>query len=235
MVARPAAAIFTVTPVSPPGPGVRMLHGEIGPQGTAIANWTVHDRPRRKGVIEFGGYAPRILTVEAALSYADIEQSIELLLIEVERVLLWPVGELREPPSLRIQGPGVPPFIQMHTWVCTALTPKGDTEERNEDGTRNLAFFTLEFLEDSRATLVVNTRQSPAQAATERAQEGSGTPAPGAPPPASSRTYTVKAGDTLSAIAARELGSAARWKEIADLNGIKDPRQLKVGQLLRLP
>lgn len=49
------------------------------------------------------------------------------------------------------------------------------------------------------------------------------------------RTYTVKAGDTLSAIAARELGDSSRWTDIADLNGIRDPRKLRVGQVLKLP
>lgn len=33
------------------------------------------------------------------------------------------------------------------------------------------------------------------------------------------RLYTVRAGDTLSRIAERELGNANRWREIATLNG----------------
>jgi nucleoid-associated protein YgaU len=52
---------------------------------------------------------------------------------------------------------------------------------------------------------------------------------------ASERTYVVGQGDTLSVIAKRLLGSAARWKEIADLNGIEDPARLKAGQELRIP
>ncbi|CAM5718448.1 hypothetical protein SALBM135S_02759 [Streptomyces alboniger] len=35
-----------------------------------------------------------------------------------------------------------------------------------------------------------------------------------------SSTYTVRKGDTLSRIAAAQLGDAARWREIADLNGL---------------
>jgi nucleoid-associated protein YgaU len=31
------------------------------------------------------------------------------------------------------------------------------------------------------------------------------------------------------------LGDARRWREIADLNGIRDPRAITVGQVLRLP
>jgi hypothetical protein len=49
------------------------------------------------------------------------------------------------------------------------------------------------------------------------------------------RRYTVKAGDTLWAIAQRTYGDGAKWNRIADANGIRDPRTLKVGQVLTLP
>jgi nucleoid-associated protein YgaU len=49
------------------------------------------------------------------------------------------------------------------------------------------------------------------------------------------KSYVVADGDTLSTIAKRLLGSAARWKEIAELNGIEDPTRLRVGRRLRLP
>lgn len=49
-------------------------------------------------------------------------------------------------------------------------------------------------------------------------------------------TYTVKSGDTLSKIAARELGSRRDWKEIEELNpGALHHGQLKVGTVLKLP
>lgn len=49
------------------------------------------------------------------------------------------------------------------------------------------------------------------------------------------RTYTVVKGDTLQHIAARKLGNANRWKEIASLNKIKDPVHLHTGTKLKLP
>jgi hypothetical protein len=42
-------------------------------------------------------------------------------------------------------------------------------------------------------------------------------------------------GEDLLTIAARELGDASRWTEIADLNGIRDPRSIVAGQALRMP
>ena len=53
--------------------------------------------------------------------------------------------------------------------------------------------------------------------------------------PAGGHTYTVKSGDTLSQIAREHLGSAARWREIAQANGIDDARRLQAGSTLRIP
>jgi nucleoid-associated protein YgaU len=63
---------------------------------------------------------------------------------------------------------------------------------------------------------------------------------PAAKPPsggagAGGRTYVVRAGDALTAIARRELGDASRWREIAALNPKVDPDRLLVGQSLALP
>ena len=57
----------------------------------------------------------------------------------------------------------------------------------------------------------------------------SGTPAPAAP---AGDTYTVKSGDTPTAIAER-LGVSV--DELMRLNSITDPTQLEVGQVLRIP
>ncbi|RMG13442.1 MAG: LysM peptidoglycan-binding domain-containing protein [Planctomycetota bacterium] len=67
------------------------------------------------------------------------------------------------------------------------------------------------------------------------------TSAPPSAPPASAprpatreRTYTVRKGDTLYAIARRELGSGARWRELVDLNGLSS-EHVRAGTVLRLP
>ncbi len=51
----------------------------------------------------------------------------------------------------------------------------------------------------------------------------------------SASTYTVATGDTLTSIAATQLGDAGRWREIAELNGLPDPDAIRVGQTLKLP
>ena len=54
---------------------------------------------------------------------------------------------------------------------------------------------------------------------------------------AAGKTYTVKAGDTLSAIAKEHLGSAGAYMKIFELNKdqLTDPDKIKPGQVLRLP
>ena len=58
----------------------------------------------------------------------------------------------------------------------------------------------------------------------------------GGPAAATAKTYTVKAGDTLSAIAKEHLGSAGDYKKIFELNKdqLTDPDKIKPGQVLRL-
>ena len=51
------------------------------------------------------------------------------------------------------------------------------------------------------------------------------------------RTHPVVTGDRLDSIASTMLGSASRWAEIADLNGIDNPYDLTawVGQTIQIP
>lgn len=51
------------------------------------------------------------------------------------------------------------------------------------------------------------------------------------------RFYQVKSGDTLSAIAGRELGDANRYMDIfnANRNILRDPDEIDIGQTLRIP
>src|SRR5687767_6984277 len=65
-----------------------------------------------------------------------------------------------------------------------------------------------------------------------------GTRAPAAAPASvDAKTYTVKAGDTLSEIAKAHLGSAGAYMKIFELNKdqLTDPDKIKPGQVLRLP
>jgi nucleoid-associated protein YgaU len=51
---------------------------------------------------------------------------------------------------------------------------------------------------------------------------------------ATAGTHTVAAGETLSDIAAKELGSPNQWDEIVKLNPGLNPKKLQIGQVLRV-
>ena len=70
----------------------------------------------------------------------------------------------------------------------------------------------------------------PTGAAVHGAGDGTGTPW-------ASRTYTVKAGDTLSGIAKEVYGDASKYPRIFEANQpmLKDPDRIYPGQVLRIP
>jgi nucleoid-associated protein YgaU len=64
-----------------------------------------------------------------------------------------------------------------------------------------------------------------------------GPAAPPAPAAAAATTYTVQAGDTLSAIAKRFYGRANDYMQIFDANRdqLSDPDAISPGQVLKIP
>jgi len=56
-------------------------------------------------------------------------------------------------------------------------------------------------------------------------------------PQTATKTYTVKAGDTLSKIAQEQLGDAKAYQEIFNANRdqLTDPDKIKPGQVLKIP
>lgn len=67
---------------------------------------------------------------------------------------------------------------------------------------------------------------------SDAAKPGDDTPAPAPAQPAGEVVYTVKAGDTLSAIAAKY---GTTYQKIADYNGIANPNLIHVGQKIKIP
>ncbi len=55
------------------------------------------------------------------------------------------------------------------------------------------------------------------------------------PAPARIETYTVKAGESLSGIAAKLYGAPQKWRAIVKANPGLDPRRLRPGQVIKLP
>ena len=91
--------------------------------------------------------------------------------------------------------------------------------QEKKDESEETAENTAENTEDANATAsqVIEESQEPSQQAS----------APVA--------YTIKKGDTLTAISIRTYGTDAKVKEICELNGIDDPDDIRFGQKILLP
>ncbi|MFM8733122.1 MAG: LysM peptidoglycan-binding domain-containing protein [Phycisphaerales bacterium] len=58
---------------------------------------------------------------------------------------------------------------------------------------------------------------------------------PAMPATAGSRSYVIKSGDTLEAIARAQLGDGQKWRQLASANPGINPNNLKVGQSITIP
>lgn len=203
--------------------GQHTFTGLSGPDPAELQDgrggWEEVQRNRRPPVTQWVGASLLKTTVVVWLSRWGEQASVEPDLKTLDS--LAPLSPTTDPPRVTVTGaPGVPPTIR---WVIQSVAVA--ERLRLPSGATARAQVTIELLEYRPGDVVV-VRQS----ATKRSQVRNGTPAKTKP-----KTYTVRKGDTLSAISARLLGSASKWQTIAKLNGIRNPNNLKVGQTLKLP
>ncbi len=94
-------------------------------------------------------------------------------------------------------------------------------------------WYSLHFVEAREMLLLTETEVRPATTMVASSSAAcSSRPAPPTP-----KTYTVKSGDTLWAIAKKTLGDGGRWREIYNNNVDtigKDPNLIRPGQVLRI-
>lgn len=255
---KPASTII-ITTIDPPGPSVRChLFGGV-PAYTSTNGWQFTQLPRRQAMTEFMGHDGYTMVVPVRFGDGVSTDSIEPKLEVLRGIARNRVGPRVEPAVVQIDCPAVP--LNWLKYVINNIEFK--TEYRNNDGSRYYAQVDITFFEWQPTALVLTkTGKSATQllvSATKASSSGSvatkltSTPVvtptgikngPSSPILAnvlpSSSVYYVKVWDTLESIAKVTLGNANLWKEIANLNfvnghPIRDPKSLKVGQVLRMP
>jgi len=189
---------------------------------TGGGGWQMIDRPRKKVSTEWVDCGPYQLTLNLIMDSMmgpSAPSTIEHVIGIVEAwELPAPGSNPPEPPKLHVQGPVPHNELQ---WVVYTLN-WGDAIRDPVGGERWYQESQVVLWEYSPPTLVA-LAASPAIAAQTAATNRPVT------------TYTVKAGDTLTSIAARLLGSYTKWTAIASLNNIRDPNSITVGQVLHIP
>ena len=187
--------------------------------------WEMVDRPRRVAVTVWEGRQPRQMSLPIVLDEFKSRRSVVPLMRDLEKLAL-PFAD-PEPPRVRIDGPGI-----THTdivWLVNNIE-WGESSFDEIDRDRRTR---------QRAVLSLIAYSAPDRLATGGAAAAA---ARLAAQKTASKTagyvYTVKQSDLrngLSGIAARELGNSTRWKEIATLNEIRDPKRIRTGQKIRIP
>jgi len=206
----------TITSVTPPKLSVTAFLDATRPQPSGgYGGWTVLQRVRRKGVLEFDGSAPFTLAVALVLDGGAQRTSIEGDCDRLEEMALTP-QPLVPPPIIEVSGPfskataNAQWVISDIAWGASLMLASGD---------RHQQFVTVTFLQHVSEPLA----STPTRAAKAAAKN--------------TRPYLVKAGDTLDHIAADQLGSSLRKSEILALNPSlhNDPRNVTRGMHLVLP
>lgn len=227
---------LTITPILPKGKGIECYMTDESTfqevtGGSGSGGWQVVDRPRLRAALQWYDGALWQLTLPIMLSSIPADGS-EPSSIEsnCKRLISWkmpPVGRV-QPAVLRVSGPIEGTEFQ---WVLYSLTTAGTPIRDPHTGHRWRQDYTLVLYQyqptSSANTVNPQSPSSPAQRAQQAALATNGT--------STRQTYAVRAGDSLTSIAARVLGDASQWTQIASLNGIRDPTNLSVGQVLVLP
>jgi hypothetical protein len=216
----PKAAYVTIQ-TSNPKLSVSAILSEDMPKVSGFGGWVEIPRARRVAFVDWQGQSPKRLAFGLMLdAWGDGPRTVEQDCLDIERMASAGPQNQR-PPTLRITE-GELPHMNV-SWVIDSLE-WGDCIRQRDTGkrVRQVVSLVLVAVSDPYASA-----KSPAATNRSNANARGGEAHPA--------RYTVKKGDTLSAIAAAQYGDASKWHAIADANNIRDPKNLKVGQVLKLP
>lgn len=207
------------------------------PTDDSYGGWAVVDIPKRLGQLEWSGRHPMGLEINFlidttnAAPEADSGRYCGRMFDQMEKMAgLHAMDE--EPPLLMFQSNGICPhdFSQNRNWrwVIEALAWDRARFINNLVG-RPIFIAGTVTLRQFNSEELMEAYKGPARRNRDRnKKKRSGS--------SNLQRYEVKPGDTLHRIAARKLGGAGNWTEIAVLNDIRHPRDdLKVGDVLLLP
>lgn len=232
-------ARFVTLVTQQPRLSVTAIRGQTGavPAG-GYGGWTEVARPKRKSLTTWDGIPPLRVLLPIILGVKPGQDSfVDDVSAATDRSTLermaQPVSEGAEPPIVRIVGAmihnDVGWVIEDFDWDSNPVQSRRGFVVRHAVTVHLLEHVTADAIAQQSAA--ARTRAAAAATSATAAKKAGSTTAQ----PSHAKTYVVKAGDTLSSIAARLLGNYKRWTDIATLNGLRDPNALHVGQKLRLP
>lgn len=233
----------------PPTDLVALLGPDRVDVSSGYGGWDEVERPQRSTVTTWKGQPARRMSVPIIFDEWVSGESVELEIRRLERMALPRPGG--QPPTVRVAAAGgvIPPYLEALDWVIDAISWGDALANQNWNRTRQAATITLlEYISDEliairssakrkrakrkRATGASRKKGAKQKRAASKGKRKTTRRTAVLLSSSESDPYT---GEDLLSVAARELGDARRWIEIAALNGIRDPRAIKRGQVIRLP
>ena len=232
---------WVVVTASDPPVSVSARLAEDRPDVSGYGGWDEVARPRRRPLTTFKALPGLHLTLPLLLDGWADNASVEADIASIER-LGTATGSDGEPPRVRVTARGSAVPHQDRTWVIGDIVWGDALMNGAGNRTRQQVTLTLyEYVEDlhlaeksaaaRRRTKAKARKKAGASAKRIVIKHGKAKRATHA----RSASTTFGTGEDLLSIAARELGDADRWVEIAQLNGLRDPRATTPGQEIRLP
>jgi nucleoid-associated protein YgaU len=250
-LAPPPVGYVRVSTTDPPMRVLARLWSDPVAPEAGYGGWVEVTRPRKSPLTTWQASPGLRLQLPILLDAWAAQTSVEKQIADVE-LMGRPVASNGSPPIVKVQARGGHVPYQSKKWVVDTLAFGDALMNTAGDRTRQqITLHLLEYVED-----VYLAEQSAAN--RERAKAASAQSSPGAskkraPSKGGSAgktgsksvaqfasgpllpTYPFGAGESLVRVAARELGDATRWPELADLNNLRDPRAVPFGQVIRLP
>jgi LysM repeat protein len=216
----PTSSKHFITLSTPHEDDLRILKGETPPKLTdGFGGWDVTQRPKQVALSTWSGVNPFRLAIPVVFEGWGEGAGQEIRIHKLERMAL-PVGR-GEPAVVTLEGSGLP-NRGVKRWVIESLEwgddviwdfgDDGSMVRMRQDCTINL----LQYVDDDRVAF----------SKLPNAQPGGGT---------WPKHYVWKRGDTLQRVAARFYHNSKRWKKIATANNVRDPKNIKIGRILKVP
>lgn len=209
------------------------------PDPASYQGWTVTGIPKRMGLTEWAGRSPMQIPVDFIID--RLEEGDGVYVQDMRDTLDKIVATASrddEPPVCIFESGGLMPHDYTHAqhvrWVVSDLSWDKDLTVNSARSLRPLrvggTMTLLQYNHDDN----IDSYEGPAKKNRNKnkSSKGKGKDTRGK---SKRGVYEVKHGDSLTKIAAHELGDSKRWKEIADLNNIRNPRDIKQGQVLKMP
>lgn len=244
-MSQPTGLVYVRFQCADPATDLMVLLGADRPDvSSGYGGWSEVERPKRTTVTTWAGQPARRFALAILIDRFDAGVSVEGDIRALELMALPRPGG--EPPTVRVSAPGgiVPPYLEKMDWVIDALAWGDAAMNTYGNRTRQAATVTLlQYVSDDlvAASPAKKRRAGAARKSGKNKKKGAKTKRkashagrPKAKPKAFGATIVFDGEDLLS-VAARELGDATRWHEIAELNGIRDPRAVTRAQVIRLP